>query len=324
MRLKWSKVSDVGNFQEICMKLMNSALEAADILEKDDATAVLASIIRKARLFDFTDVPIVEYIPTAEELPHELKMPFPEIAIQYDKDVMSILTPIDSVLEYAGNVDTNLFDASTLHRHDDNSFFVTHFRTFDDDYTIPYDASIVCGVLTLSEEERGAIPLFDVALAGNRIAYVKEYTQEDTIADVMRSLAYLSCKAVLYLNDPDNWIVSRQEEVNKKRKRNKKRNKNKYRLPVYTALKAHEARKYAGISEPAPRTEGGKVVAERRGHYRRGHTWIPKSTRYGDKVGKVLYRKGSWVKPVWNGKSTNVKDGHYYKILMDLNDAPTE
>lgn len=86
--------------------------------------------------------------------------------------------------------------------------------------------------------------------------------------------------------------------------------------PVYTLVKPNEARKVMGLPEPIPKTEGGRIIVERRAHWRAAHERTLKAEKWGESRGKVIQVDRTWVTAFWNGERTAEREGHYYKVIL--------
>jgi len=119
--------------------------------------------------------------------------------------------------------------------------------------------------------------------------------------------ALVAFHEVLYINNPDYFIISEQNdhEVERQRKRNGNRIARTHQRPTYKALRPTEIRKRLRLS-----LEKG---ASPRVHERRAHIRRFRSEKFTHKRGQVKIIKACWV-----GKSTAQIDGRTYRVLLNL------
>lgn len=86
--------------------------------------------------------------------------------------------------------------------------------------------------------------------------------------------------------------------------------------PKYTVIKPNEARKVMQLTPPLPKKEGGRVIKERRAHWRREHDHVLRAEKWGEKQGDVIKMPRAWIPSIWNGDTEAEVDGHYYKVIL--------
>jgi hypothetical protein len=131
--------------------------------------------------------------------------------------------------------------------------------------------------------------------------------------DLSRS-AITAYEELLQLSNHEKVILEKRPKLSNKEAKTKYQ-KTAHR-PTYTLLKPHEARKVMRLPEPEPKTEGGRVIIERRAHWRAAHQRELRAEKWGKSRGKVVQVERTWVHEFWNGEQRSEDSKHFYKVIL--------
>lgn len=154
---------------------------------------------------------------------------------------------------------------------------------------------------TLMVDERKDVPPIDA------VALCPEAANRD-----FERAGITAYEELLRLSEPSTFLLERLP---------KKTTSSKYRKsferPNYTVLHPGAIRQLLKLPTPEPdKDEKGRVILERRAHWRSEHTRTLRSERYGDRRGEVLEIPRSYVSAFWKGPSEATIGGHHYRVIL--------
>ena len=167
-------------------------------------------------------------------------------------------------------------------------------------------ASVLCGVLWKANGEQV------YHITPEQAATLKGEARDLFERDLTRSVI-TAYEELLPLGNQEKVIL----ETRKLRPNEKlpKFRKTCYR-PTYTLLKPFEARKVMGLPDPVPKVQGGRVITERRAHWRAEHDRVLRHEKWGESKGKTIHVDRTWVHAVWNGDMVAERAGHKYVVIL--------
>lgn len=117
---------------------------------------------------------------------------------------------------------------------------------------------------------------------------------------------------LLRLMDPGVFVLERSPL-----RQSKERYKRSEERPNYTILRPGAIRRYLQLPQQAEQKDHeGRVITERRAHWRREHTRTLRSAKYGDRQGETLSIPRSFIPALWYGESEATVGKHHYRVIL--------
>lgn len=296
--------------------------------------------INRARIFHFDAFPREMVIPDITDslidfANHDFSLPFPCVAVEdkvsclvlwdFEKGACGLL-PRRGFVEYLtldmAHEQEIAYGMDEVHLKDDIQEAV---KAMPKGSAAISWRSVAGGRLYRSDDGRvrwAMPPAEDVhatflGYAHNTIVNVSKEIPDGDVA-VLRNVksAY---DELMYISQPDRFVLERRpvQATPKNKKKCKAHIRASEDRPIYTLVRPNEARSIMKLPEPEPKCEGGRVILERRAHWRREHTRTLRSDRYKAAQGKTVTVPRSFVPAFWNGDRQAQVGKHVYRVLVD-------
>lgn len=300
--------------------------------------------VKLARLFDFDLAPTQALDGMAPEevgeAAYNLVLPFPVVAVQdrvscvivWDLQVGAVGSDIErGVLEVVDLWNYGVagaFRQSTQDPPGTQEAFDEHTQWVRSNFT-PQNSPIglrwgvggtgwAAGVKKWAPKYRCESALIIDRKSGQVTDLVKAYGSDQRLqVDFTRS-ALTAIEELTRLSRPHTFILEDRPPEPKQRK-----HASDYRLaaerPRYAVLEPDVIRKRTGMVSPVPEKRG-RTIRERRAHIRREHDRVKQDEEYWgpEEVGKVMHVRRAYVRAIWNGDFEAEKEGHKYRVILDL------
>lgn len=316
---------------------------------RDHIPEHLRRYLKQAKIFEFDMLPIdtLNNIDVSKigKLAEGLVMPFPVVAIEDKAGVVIIISDKDKLLDT--NVDRTcityqmVIENSYRPNQSDDEFYerVGLGRLFETkkEEDIVGSQMIYTGRFMVGWDNDIYKWAIDMDKCDLYSAYIKmndgrendfDFTNSDkmTYYNQVRMLCMrdfhrgviTAYEELLPLGDYDKVILREELILSEREKKRLPKYRKTHQRAKYTIVRPNEARRIMGLSEPQPKTEGGRIIKERRAHWRREHERTLHHPKFGDKVGTTKTIPKTFIAAVWNGDDESTCGNKHYKVIYDL------
>jgi len=306
----------------------------------------LRRYLKQARLFEFDILPTETFehvdLDKVDTLAKSMVIPYPVVAIEDKAGVVIIISDKDKLLDTRVKrrfiTYTKAMEGSYANNPSDDEFMRSHgysggqidesiigskmvyTGTFFVDWGSDVKKWIIdqndCGVETGYVYISNLGQEADFDFRDNEMAHLTDERYPLCNRDFQRAVI-TAYEELLPLGDHDK-VFLREEPVfnDKERKRLPKYRKTCHRAK-YTIVKPKEARRIMQLPDPTPKKEGGRVIKDRRAHWRSEHEHTFKHDKWGDKVGTTIMMPKAFVPAIWNGDDEAEVGNKRYKVVYD-------